>query len=178
MSLEEKIDQLTRNKIAKLMNVPANMVSKSTDLYKSTFKEIEENYTDYPNDDMEEDDEIKINDKIPSKLELNEDIIKNNNINNNINENDYKAFKNDFNKNTLISNNGHENIFNINGKDINKKINWLNLPNTNDLENYQNCNHICKHLVRLYKERYNQIEKQLLELKDLVNDIDKYSNYK
>ena len=38
---EQKIDELTREKISKEMKVPANMVSKTTDIYKKTYEQLE-----------------------------------------------------------------------------------------------------------------------------------------
>jgi len=54
---------------------------------------------------------------------------------------------------------------------------WINLPSEDDLSNYSKRNEICSHLVKLYKERFVEIQNKLLELRDIINDVEKYSNY-
>ena len=61
--------------------------------------------------------------------------------------------------------------------DIDKKLHWLDLPTDSDLEKYSAINGVCKCLVDVYKKRYQQVKDQLDELKSIVDDIDKYSNY-
>jgi len=156
-SLQNKIDKLTRNEISKTMNVPPEMVSKSTTLYKNEynkFKTLIENNPNYDvNEQVENNEQVKNNEqneslKHPSLLNKS----KNNKVNND--------------------------SFNIKGNQLKKQLKWLNLPNENDLEKLKSINPICNCLVSLYKSRYIEIQNQLLELKEIVNDIDKYSNYK
>lgn len=203
---EKELDRLTREEISKQMKVPANMVSTSTELYKNTYKQMEsrlpsnwsknvnsngnsniksnnnnniKNFSEYAKinypSDSDESDDLK-----------DESISDNDNDDNNDEYNDY----NDYNEQKLIdttrikhkirNNKSKSSIssnFNIKGNSIPHKLNWLNLPNDKDLDKYSKVNHVCKNLVKMYRKRYQQIQNELLELQQIVNDIDKYSNY-
>ena len=192
---EEKIDQLTREKIAKEMNVPADMVSKTTDMYKKTYaqfeKSVPENYTS-TNDDNNKDLPKKI---IPernhlinkskfykrnSKPTINDDVssssdISDNDVDNDDNGDDNKSIPG--NQDKQFAFNKKKSNFFIKGKPKKRKLHWLDLPDSDELEEYSNCNSVCKNLVKMYNKRYKEVELQIKELQEIVNDIDKYSNY-
>lgn len=191
---EEQIDKLTREKIGKEMNVPSEMVSKNTDLYKKTYSEMEKkvplDYVPSPNqnkpksnpektifnkpnfykkpakpvynpnsDDGEDDDDI---DELPlNKSDISDDV---DDINISTAKKNIRNVKN-------VKN------FNVKGKQKPRKLHWLDLPTSDELEKYSKCNTVCKNLVKMYTKRYKEVENQLLELQEIVNDIDKYSNY-
>ena len=120
------------------------------------------------------------------------DDLKDESISDNDNDND-DNYDDDYNEQKLIdttrikhkirnnksksSNSSISSNFNIKGNSIPPKLNWLNLPNDKELDKYSKVNHVCKNLVKMYRKRYQQIQSELLELQQIVNDIDKYSNY-
>lgn len=188
-----EIDRLTREHIASEMKVPATMVSTSTDLYKKVYSEMsakvpvdfdtkkaelnkkfEESYNDSQENKrlnfynstfsekpyIDSDDESDVSDKGDSweEVKLN------------------KKPKSTYKISNVNSNTGN-NKFSVKGVDVDKKIHWLDLPTDSDLEKYSDINDVCKCLVNVYKKRYQQVKDQLVELKSIVDDIDKYSNY-
>lgn len=189
---EIQLDKLTREKISNETKVPADLVSKNTPLYKNTYEYFSNMYPKTVPKLNENGDSIKSSvmntntnsnvNPINSKINLSED------------EDDDYGFSDDGNYSDDKCNNANDKksikckhsspiqlnkkpkTFNINGNEVNS-LNWLNLPSDKDLEKYSKCNRVCKHLVRMYNKRYNQIQSQLIELQQIINDIDRYSNY-
>ena len=198
---EKELDRLTREEISKQMKVPANMVSTSTELYKNTYKQMESrlpsNWIKNSNVNLN----IKSNDNkndLSKYARVNLGPIDNYESNSDTNESDDLKDKSisdndddEYNEKKLIdttrikhrirnnksSKSSISSNFNIKGNSIPPKLNWLNLPNDKELDKYSKINHVCKNLVKMYKKRYQQIQNELLELQQIVNDIDKYSNY-
>lgn len=171
---EEQIDKLTREKIGKEMNVPSEMVSKNTELYKNTYSEMEKkvpmNYTPpQPQKNQPQDRQFYTKSnffKKPfDKSDSDDDP--------NIDEINLSKPLGDLDAINLPS----IRSFNVKGKQKPKKLHWLDLPTSDELEKYKKCNTVCKNLVKMYVKRYAEVENQLLELQEIVNDIDKYSNY-
>ena len=106
-NIEKKLDQLTRNKISKEMNVPSELVSKTTPLYLKTFEELKNTIPSSKLIDLKDDfkDNLK-NDKVESKKIVSFKP----SINSNINYNSNTQNKNDFIKNYKVNDYDHQSI--------------------------------------------------------------------
>lgn len=187
---EAEIDRLTREHIANEMNVPASMVSTATELYKRVYEEMSAKVPlDFASKEAEFGDshnELQEHKKSDSKR-LNSVFSANysGDKDSDDNDSDYKDNANysDDDWKTVPANASHkkknrnQTKFNVKGMDVDKKLHWLDLPTDSDLEKYSTINGVCKCLVDVYKKRYQQVKDQLDELKSIVDDIDKYSNY-
>ena len=155
--IDSKVDKLTRDKISKDRNLPPYLISKKSELYKNTFEQIKKDFING---------NVKLNDNETGGNESDSD------------DNDLILLKksddsNDEPKEPKEPNEPKEPKVSL----TKPSFKWMNLPNENDLDNYSKCNEICKQLVKLYKERFVDIQNKLIELKDIINDIEKYSGY-
>ena len=193
---EKEIDRLVREEISKIMNVPMNMISTDTELYKTTYekysKKVPKDFTTKPiidKNETEREGTTNANkNRILPRPRINPSY-NNSNASDYKNENEKKTddvnkmprnnvYLRDDKSRRMFSEKIPRADFNIHGKDIKRKENWFNLPTRSELEKYSKENDICKNLVKIYLKRFKSVEKQILELKTIASDIDKYSNYK
>lgn len=178
-----EIDRLTREHIASEMKVPAAMVSTTTDLYKKVYDEMSAKVPD----DFDPDKSAptitgqKTDNAGESKKRIKSSAFGGNlgnvTINDSIWEPDEQKTAPTKPVNRTVRSDKSSGTFSIRGNAVDRKLHWLDLPTDSDLDKYSSINDVCKCLVGVYKKRYQQVSQQIDELKSIVDDIDKYSNY-
>lgn len=178
-----EIDRLTREHIASEMKVPAAMVSTTTDLYKKVYDEMSAKVPD----DFDPDKSAptitgqKTDNAGEPKKRIKSSAFGGNlgnvTINDSIWEPDEQKTAHTKPVNRTVRSDKSSGTFSIRGNAVDRKLHWLDLPTDSDLDKYSSINDLCKCLVGVYRKRYQQVSQQIDELKSIVDDIDKYSNY-